>query len=313
MPITQSKSNPSSNEDILTSSGNVQNVVTKTSLFFRLLFKFNDYAFAVAGFLKILKYMVTPKSRQLTRKSKHLSNKHKGKRCFILGTSPSIGQQDLKCLENEFTIAVNFFHKHSDCEQIQPNYWVIQDKKLWNGGWPEELISEGTQYPKGMINDIYKCAPNTVMFLPYIGAKEPSIQECTQDKAVYWLGGAKTFRPGFKGSIDITGSGIQGNVMMSALSVAVHLGFEEIYLLGISLDGLICDLSGSPSHFYAAPPENTHLEYTTIERDLMMSGIGFRQWRGVAEYFQKTNIKIVNLTPDGYLSIFPRNHLENVI
>ena len=112
MSTAQPNTDTQTQDNILTSSGDAKNVVTQTSLFFKLLFKFNDYAFALADFLRILKYTLTPNSRKLTGKSKQLAGKHKGKRCFILGTSPSIGTQNLKGLENEFTIAVNFFHKH---------------------------------------------------------------------------------------------------------------------------------------------------------------------------------------------------------
>ena len=60
MSNAHSETTPKTQTSSLTSSGNVKNVVTQTSLFFRLLFKFNDYAFAFADFLRILKYTATP-------------------------------------------------------------------------------------------------------------------------------------------------------------------------------------------------------------------------------------------------------------
>ena len=47
-----------------------------------------------------------------------LKNKHKGERCFILGSSPSIKDEDLKPLKNEIVFALNNFYVHDDFYEI---------------------------------------------------------------------------------------------------------------------------------------------------------------------------------------------------
>jgi len=299
--------------DTLQAEEATKKVITPTSPFFRRLFSLNDTCFRARDTFKSALHRLNPADRRLTLQNRSLKGIHQGQRCFILGTSPSIGQQDLSGLADEHTIAVNFFHKHPDAAQVKPEYWVIQDKKLWEGGWPPELIGEQGTWPQTMIDDVFATSPETRLFLPVSGARVPSLARATLGKRVNWMSSSYTFTYGFEGPVDIAGAGIGGNVMQVATGIADYLGFTEIYLLGISLDGLLRDLSGRPSHFYSAPPENRDLEYTTIERDLIMSGLGFRSWRALADYYERRNIRIVNLTPDGYLSILPRQRLEDVL
>ena len=72
------------------------------------------------------------KSLRLNLKYKDL---HKGERCFILATGPSLG--DLKnyqitALSKEVTFAVNSFYKVNSTQEIIPNYYVLMDDLYWN-------------------------------------------------------------------------------------------------------------------------------------------------------------------------------------
>ena len=52
-------------------------------------------------------------------------NKHSNDRCFIVGTGPSIKNQDLKLLENETVIGVSGLFQHKDIHIINPRYYVL--------------------------------------------------------------------------------------------------------------------------------------------------------------------------------------------
>ena len=51
-------------------------------------------------------------------------NIHKGQRCFILGSGPSINKQNLKPLKNEICFAMSMFYLHKDIKEINPLYHV---------------------------------------------------------------------------------------------------------------------------------------------------------------------------------------------
>ncbi len=55
-------------------------------------------------------------------------DKHKGRRCFIIASGPSLKNVDLEPLRNEITIAVNESYK---AMPFEPTYICIGDYKLW--------------------------------------------------------------------------------------------------------------------------------------------------------------------------------------
>lgn len=59
------------------------------------------------------------------RTNKKFHNLHKGDRCFILCTGPSINKQNLKPLKDEYCIAVSHFYLHKDYRYIKPHYHVM--------------------------------------------------------------------------------------------------------------------------------------------------------------------------------------------
>ena len=58
------------------------------------------------------------KHSNLIKTNINLKNKHKGEKCFILGSGPSINDEDLKPLKNEIVFALNNFYVHDDFSEI---------------------------------------------------------------------------------------------------------------------------------------------------------------------------------------------------
>ncbi len=242
-----------------------------------------------------------------------LRERHKGKRCFILGTSPSIGEQDLALLKDEITIGVNFFFLHPQAATVSPDYWVVADAKMVDGGWPPELVG-GEPYPDGMLKRMDAVAPDSEYFFIASTADNKPLNDGLRGHPTHWLIGGESLPFGSKAAIDLTQPIPATNVMQFAMHIAYFMGFSEVHLLGISLDGLPRDLMGMPSHFYGGPPENRDLRLEKVERDLIQSGFGIRQWRAMAEYYDRLEgVKIINCTPDGLLNLFPRMSLEEAL
>lgn len=55
-------------------------------------------------------------------------NKHRGQRCFVIASGPSVRRMDLSVLKDEITICVNESYKALD---FDPTYICIGDYKLW--------------------------------------------------------------------------------------------------------------------------------------------------------------------------------------
>ncbi len=284
------------------------------SPFWRLKLALDDAFFAASSLASVAAFYLDPALRRLVAENRHLHNRHLGERCFILGTSPSIAEQDLAPLANEHTIAVNFFYHHPQAALVRPATWVIQDKRLWRGGWPTRLIPPDTTYPAGMIDAITACSPDTRFFLHGDGRNDPALTRALGARPAHWLAGRSLFYRQFRGPASPDGPGARGNVMQTALTIAAFLGFSEVYLLGISLDGLIRDVLGQPVHFYDAPSTPAPRPSHSLEFDHLLTGYMIRGWRGLADHYRRLgHPTVVNLTPDGFLDMFPRQTLDSVL
>ena len=66
----------------------------------------------------------------LLKRNTKFKDIHKGQRCFILGSGPSIVKQDLKKLQGEIVITQNNFHVHEDISIINPRYHCVIRRNL---------------------------------------------------------------------------------------------------------------------------------------------------------------------------------------
>ena len=68
---------------------------------------------------------LSQENSDVLKQNRKLRDIHKGKRCFILATGPSINAENLKPLKNEFCIAVSNFYLHPDFKLIDPEYYCV--------------------------------------------------------------------------------------------------------------------------------------------------------------------------------------------
>lgn len=288
------------------------------SPFWRLKLALDDAFFAAASLASVATFWLDPDLRRAVAPNRQLRGRHQPghQRVFVLGTAPSILEQDLAPLATEHTLAVNFFHLHPQAVKIAPKYWVIQDKRLWRGGWPTDLLPPGTTYPGGMLDAIQAVSPNVTLFLHGDGRHDPTLTRALAERnlTAHWLAGRSLFHRHFVGPTAADGPGARGNVMQTALTLADFLGFAEVHLLGLSLDGLPRELAGRPVHFYDPPRSPTPRPSYSLEFDHLLTGYMIRGWRGLADHYRrKGHPTITNLTPDGHLDMFPRASLPDVL
>ncbi|HRE87580.1 MAG TPA: hypothetical protein PK095_00450, partial [Myxococcota bacterium] len=105
------------------------------------------------------------------------------------------------------------------------------------------LLPPGTTsppYPGGMLDAIQAVSPNVTLFLHGDGRNDPTLTRALTDRGLtaHWLAGRSLFHRHFVGPTAADGPGARGNVMQTAVTLADFLGFAEVHLLGLSLDGL---------------------------------------------------------------------------
>ena len=264
----------------------------------------------------VLKHMINrfslflPRKKILKRNEK-LKNIHKGKRCFILGSGPSIKTQDLKRLKGEIVFTQNHFHAHKDIKTINPKYHCIVPKHQddsFNSDWIEWFTS------------MEEVLPSDVIYFPGLNTRK-LIEEngFFKDHCHYIDHG---LNPVFlrKGRIDITKRIMDvPTVLTQCLIIALYMGFSEIYLLGFDLDQIVHFDQRDKMRFYG----NSHITRNDYEKKIeaMQAKTGhtflfywwiYQQLNLLKKNAEEQNTKIYNCAPGGLLYCFDRKNYEEL-
>ena len=203
---------------------------------------------------------------------------HKGKRCFILGNGPSLRDVNLGKLKDEYVFSVNCFARVQNFELAKPNYHLWMDYSFF------ELRDDQKYNHEELINDYYKMAgTGAICFVPdvaYSFIKENKIDKILD---VHYLlsGESNAVIPEIKYKLDdfITG---YSTVVQYAITVAIYMGFTEIYLLGCDSTSIISLLNNAldvkSNNIHAYDKDDTNERNKQILSNWSMTDIFFDQY-----------------------------------
>ncbi len=153
-------------------------------------------------------------NRSVCNELKRFKGQHKGERCFIIGTGPSLTVEDLEKLKGEITFGSNRIFEIFPKTTWRPTYYVNQDFKLIDK-FQEEIKTVQCRH----------------VFLPL----EAMATFGRRDDFSYFVLRHKDFYPGdadFSTRLNrFLGQGF--TVTYGAMQLAHYMGFSEVYLLGI--------------------------------------------------------------------------------
>jgi len=229
-----------------------------------------------------------------------LRDRHRGERCFILGAGSSIKKQDLKKLAGERVISVSNTFVHQDFPLFKPQYHVL----------PPVFKSHGHLTKHSMYIDwLREMEGKTLdaeMFF-HIGDKEVIDKNgLFKNRLVHWVEYSpwdERSEPG----VDLAGvlPGIW-SVSETAIVIALYLGFDKIYLLGIDHDWF----NGLHVYFYDKNTEHKvqtdpkKLDFADSEFQMRRHAYIFKKYKYL--YKMKKNIFNANADPDSYVDVFPK-------
>jgi hypothetical protein len=266
------------------------------------------------------------KWRKLLKTNKQLFQKYSGKRCFILGTAPSIMDFDLKKIKDECIIAINeifyhpdfdlIFNQHPDNKfiLIPPSHTSInEDIVVQTLKEMEQKISPKVTHLFGIDN-----------FKPGYHQLITNNDFFKHHNHLYFRAGIQTQLGWYRFSTkhwnltrNIWSSGV-GSIY--ALIVALYMNFNEIYLLGIDHSYLSYNDPAS-YRFYGEHSDSNKKTSEEIIRNqevhqksqntIILEGthLAFEQYTLIAK---STRSKIYNLSPTSILDIFPRKNFHDI-
>jgi len=241
----------------------------------------------------------------LLDENKLLLDRHKGKRCFILGAGSSIAKQDLKKLAGEYVISVSNTYVHPDYPLLKPQYHVLPPilsghDKLYSKEQFAEWLKEMDQKTLG-----------AEMFF-HIGDKTLiDANGLFENRIIHW----NEYCPWDESCnfpLDLSKVPQIWSVSEYAIEVALYLGFEKIYLLGFDHDWF----NGPLVYFYdhktqhVMKPSEEKLKFADAEFQMRRHAYIFKKYKCL--YRIKENIYNANANPNHYLDVFPKVNFESL-
>ena len=218
-----------------------------------------------------------------------LKDKHKGERCFIWGSGPSLRKTDLGLLKDKINFASNSLASYEHVEYF--DYYNVYDWLAWCDFRKDALKLDAQ------------------IFLGGRAAQKYFSQKKWHDKRARYKiipikrkGGFEDFKENEYIEInDLTeGAYHDASVTGFCMQIAFYMGFKKIYLVGCD-----CDYSegrwNTTSHnrFFGNQIVNT----VSLKKSL----------RKLKKIFEKDNREIVDCTVGGKLDMFRKEKLENII
>lgn len=207
-------------------------------------------------------------------------NIHKGKRCFIVATGPSLKIEDLNTLKanQEICISMNSIFHAFDETEWRPDYYVMSDYKGFS------------MYEKQLDSLPVKAK--------FLGDNSEIFWKTSHDEHAYRYHQHYEYcydrLPKFSDDFSKR-SYTAGTVTYTCMQLAAYMGFEKIYLLGVDFTGSSKAVS-KYRHFYMEK-EMTAVNYTEVVK------AGYNKAK---QYAQEYGIEIYNATRGGELEVFER-------
>lgn len=231
----------------------------------------------------------------LLLENEKLKDRHLGQRCFILGTGSSIAQQDLKKLAGEVVISISNFFVHPDMSVISPKYHILPPVFASHG-----QLTSADKYLEWFA-DMEEKTFDAEMFF-HIGDRiKLTNYGLYKNKTVHWVDYDGPWDEKPIAELNLAKIPPIWSVSETAITVAIYLGFSEIYLLGFDHDWF----NGPLVHFYKDKEEHKEMvSFADSEFQMRRHAYIFKKYKCL--YSLNQNIFNANANPDSYVDVFPK-------
>lgn len=268
---------------------------------FDLKDRFDETLYKGFNFLSDVIYFFNKRKLSFVANNEDLKDKHRGERCFILGTGPSlnlISKECVKKLLSEFTFGVNSLYKAEVFRDVYPEYYALVDTKY--------LTISSDEY--GKVLDRYR-DKKPIIITDYRAKKILDNLGCSSNSIFIYQ---KNYPVKYMRCDLSKNSSITMNVVGTCIQAAMHMGFKEIYLLGCDYNAF-CNLGYG--HCYDDKKELALLKQPNYNLAFYLK---FYHLTTEFHYLLKKEadnrgVSIINLTESSLLDAYPKSKLSNVI
>lgn len=231
------------------------------------------------------------------KRIKEFKDKYVGRRCFFIGNGPSLKAEDLAMLHNhgEVTFAFNRIYNIFDQTPWRPTYYISQDEKMLQGcqdivdnlELPVKFIPIQLKWYHGI--DIH----DAIYFNVNWQKLDNLSDYLFSDDAAHEIYCASTG-------------------MYSAAQLAVYMGFQQIYLIGVDHHFRISQNNKGEIVVDEKAQDYFTEKYNQDKQNLYIPNTEKSTLTYIAmkEHCSQRNIQVYNATRGGKLEIFPRVDLD---
>jgi 6-hydroxymethylpterin diphosphokinase MptE-like len=252
------------------------------------------------------RYRAMRDCRDLLPRNETFRDRHRGRRCFIIGNGPSLKAQALSRLTGEVTFATNSFYLHPLAkEQRLPTYYLLSDPQYFDGSTSNEEFAQ-----------MRAAIGSKPIFLPHYAREFITSTNALPSEQIYYVATCGGLEDTWQTRPDLTQTipGAQ-TVVQLAMLAAMYMGCSPIYLLGLDHDWL--SHGGKHLNFYSdetvdEQPEGNLPGWTyrrMMEAMLTMWDI----YEMLLRIANAEGIEIINATHGGFLDVFKRQRYESIL
>lgn len=251
----------------------------------------------ITGFFNSQGWFLNNNGRRLM----DMKDSHKGERCFLIGNGPSLSPDDLHLLKDEYTFATNMVYKIFDKTDWRPSFHCVSDS-IYATKLRDEIYNN-IKSPLFTIEKTYHKMTKRTLDTTYVHTIASERYKVKGNLFAYCM--------------------VKATVLSLAAEFAFHMGFSEIYLLGVDCT----NPHAAGGHFTEnyTTKEIAQTDISRIKTRMKQENVTTEQigehiidrslvvYRLLKKYADKHGIKIYNATRGGNLEVFPRVTLEDVL
>lgn len=248
-------------------------------------------------------------------------NIHCEERCFIFGNGPSLNNVNFKKFENEYVFTCNQISRREDFKYLKSNYHIWSDDSFFNFD-PE---NENERKILSVMRDVNTSDNRPLNFFEITAKKMVDREGLDKDIDIVYFADCGADFTGISDDIIFDKPTPSfPTVIQYAITLAVYMGFKEIYLLG-------CDCSIIANTISAIIGNNEKVQYgykvdknefermhkaksnVSLKKELYNNARLFDYYEMLYNYCQNRNVKLVNLTQGSLLDTIPKEDIREVI
>jgi hypothetical protein len=252
------------------------------------------------------------------------------KLAFVLGNGPSVRNlvdNNVQFLTTQNVVVVNDFFLNEHFTAIKPGTYVIADPAYWEKGGSDEMQVLRQKLQQTFLDDIDW---DMLFFVPAVVYQTGYYHEVFRPNSFIHIrpfnttpfSGPKRMRYFFYDKL--LAKPFSGNVIGSALFIALRMDIREVLLFGVEHSwtrGLYVDDQNRTcirnEHFYANNQQGvvwlkSNAEPYKIHEALFDIATMLGGYREINEYARFRGIRIYNCTPDSFIDAFDRKKWEKI-